>query len=150
MFLNYLKITLRNLKRQKGYSFINIFGLAIGMASAILILFWIQDELSYDRFHTLSDRLYRVTDYERYSNGEEIIFSMNPADLAPTLLENIPEIINTCRLRSIGSTRVSMLWACRNHLFSVFCTITPLAMSYFNTETTDLMNPDLHLLTHLF
>jgi ABC-type antimicrobial peptide transport system permease subunit len=103
MFYNYLKIALRNLKRQKGYSLINIAGLAIGMASAILILLWIQDELSYDRFHQYSDRLYRVTDYEKYSNGEEVFFSMNPADLAPTLLETYPEIINTCRLRTIGN-----------------------------------------------
>jgi len=51
MFKNYLKISLRNIKRHKGYSFINIAGLAIGMAICILILLWVQDELNYDRFH---------------------------------------------------------------------------------------------------
>ena len=101
MFRNYLKIALRNLKRQKGYAFINIAGLAMGMACAILILLWVQDELSYDRFHSNSDRLFRVADYEKYSNGEEVTFSMNPADLAPTLMEEFPEIINAARLRTI-------------------------------------------------
>jgi len=51
MFKNYIKIALRNIKKHKGYSFINIAGLAIGMACCILILLWVQDELDYDQFH---------------------------------------------------------------------------------------------------
>ena len=51
MFRNYLKIALRNLWRHKGYSFINIAGLAVGMACTLFILLWVQDELSFDRFH---------------------------------------------------------------------------------------------------
>ncbi len=60
MFQNYLKIALRNLKKHKGYSFINITGLAIGMACCILIFLFVQEELSYDNFHKDLDRLYRV------------------------------------------------------------------------------------------
>lgn len=60
MIKNYLKIALRNIRNHKGYSFINIFGLAVGMACCILILLWVQDELSYDRFHEHRDRIYRV------------------------------------------------------------------------------------------
>ena len=60
MFKNYLKITLRNLKKYKGYSFINIAGLAIGMDCCILIFLFVQEELSYDNFHKDLDRLYRV------------------------------------------------------------------------------------------
>lgn len=63
MFKNYLKIALRNIKRHKGYSFINIVGLAIGMACCIMILFWVQDELSYNKFHEKADSLYLVRDY---------------------------------------------------------------------------------------
>ena len=53
----------RNIKKHKGYSFINIVGLAIGMAYCILILLWVQDELSYDSFHRNRDQLYRIMSY---------------------------------------------------------------------------------------
>ncbi|MCG6912750.1 ABC transporter permease, partial [bacterium BMS3Abin03] len=66
MFTNYIKVAIRNLKKYKGYSFINILGLSVGMACTILILLWVQDELSYDRFLPDSDRLYRVIDSEKY------------------------------------------------------------------------------------
>ena len=65
MFKNYFNITFRNLKKYKGFSFINIFGLAVGMACTLLILLWVQDELSYDRFFPNADRLYRVIDSEK-------------------------------------------------------------------------------------
>ncbi|MGB3863131.1 MAG: ABC transporter permease [Candidatus Aminicenantaceae bacterium] len=62
MIKNYIKIALRNLSRHKGYSFINIAGLAIGMACCILILLWVQDELSFDRFHKNADSIYHFMD----------------------------------------------------------------------------------------
>ena len=62
MFSNYLKIAWRNLLRNKVNSFINIAGLAIGIASVILILFFVQDELRYDRFFKQADRIYQVND----------------------------------------------------------------------------------------
>ena len=58
MIRNYLTIALRNLLKNKGFSFINILGLAVGMASAILILLWINDEVGYDQFHEKKDRIY--------------------------------------------------------------------------------------------
>jgi putative ABC transport system permease protein len=61
MIKNYLKIALRNVKKHKGYSFINIAGLVVGMLCCILILLWVQDELSYDRYHKNADRIYRIT-----------------------------------------------------------------------------------------
>lgn len=67
MLLNYLKITLRNLHRNLTYSFINIFGLSIGIACSILILLWIGDEFKYDRFHERSDRLYKVMMNQTFS-----------------------------------------------------------------------------------
>jgi putative ABC transport system permease protein len=60
MLKNYLKITLRNILKYKGYSIINILGLAIGMAACILILIYVQDELSYDNFHKDADRIFRT------------------------------------------------------------------------------------------
>jgi len=61
MFKNYIKIAFRNLRRHKGYSLINILGLAVGITACILILLFVQDELSYDQFHVKKDRIYRVT-----------------------------------------------------------------------------------------
>ena len=60
MFKNYLKVAFRNLRKHKGYSIINIAGLAAGMAVSILILLWVQDEVSYDRFNANAGEIYRV------------------------------------------------------------------------------------------
>lgn len=103
MLKNYLKITLRNLRKHKGYSFINITGLAVGMASTIMILLWVKDELSFDRFHQNADRIYRITDYEKYSNGEEVTFTMNPPALAATLKDEYPEIVEAVRIRKLSN-----------------------------------------------
>lgn len=70
MFKNYLKIALRNLSRHKGYSFINISGLALGMACCILILLYVNDELNYDRFHENYREIYRVNIQEEMADGE--------------------------------------------------------------------------------
>ena len=82
MLKNYLKIALRNIRRHKGYSFINIAGLAIGMAACILILLWVQDELSYDRFHKKSNHLYRVFAEFTYANEN---WAVTPIPLAPAI-----------------------------------------------------------------
>jgi len=60
MFRNYFKIALRNIVKNRTTSFINILGLSVGMAAAILIFEWIQNELSYDQFHANTDNLYKV------------------------------------------------------------------------------------------
>jgi putative ABC transport system permease protein len=94
MFKNYLKITLRNLKKNKIYSFINISGLAIGIACCILIVLWVQDELSYDRFHENAENLYVAT----FSNGSKV----TPTALSGFLKDEYPEILHTSRFRNIG------------------------------------------------
>ena len=106
MFKNYFNIAFRNLKKYKGFSFINILGLAVGMACTLLILLWVQDELSYDRFFPNADRLCRVIDSEKYSNGEESLFSLNPPSLAPVLVNQYPEIVDAARLRTVKSSVV--------------------------------------------
>jgi len=96
MFQNYLKVTWRNIKRYKGYSSINIIGLAVGLACCILILLWVQDELSYDRFHANADDLYRaVTEYHKTSPATH--YWPVCAPLAPALKEDYPEIIKATR-----------------------------------------------------
>jgi len=96
MFRNYLKVALRNLKRHKIYSLINIFGLSIGMACTILILLWIQNELSYDRFHENVKDIYRVVHESLISGGYSV---GTPAPLAASLKNESPDIINTVRFR---------------------------------------------------
>ena len=87
MFMNYLKIALRILKRHKGYSFINIFGLAVGMACTIIILLWVQDELSFDRFHENGDNLYKIT-----VTSDQTTWNSSPWALISVLKKDFPEI----------------------------------------------------------
>ena len=92
MFKNYFKTTLRNLKRHKGYSFINITGLALGIACTILILLWVQDELSYDRFNKSADQIYRVVKYSDYG-GDILHVALTPGPLARAMKEELPEVL---------------------------------------------------------
>ena len=101
MFRNYLKITIRNLKKHKGYSFINIFGLAVGMACCILILLWVYDEITTDKFHENDNCLYQIGSRVLIS-GEWQTWGGAPPALGPALKEEYPEIINTARLNGIG------------------------------------------------
>jgi len=75
---NYLKVTFRNFWRNKGYAFINIFGLAIGIASCILILLYVNDEFSYDQFHEKSDHIYRVLTDTKWGDQEGIAYTSPP------------------------------------------------------------------------
>lgn len=101
MFRNYLKATFRNIFRHKVYSLINVSGLAIGITSAILILLWVQDELSYDRFHEKADRIYRVDARgvigNTYNNQ-----TGTPAPLAVALKNDFPEVEQAVRFYSVG------------------------------------------------
>ena len=98
MFFSYIKTAFRNLRKYKGYSFINIAGLAVGIACCILILMWVRDEMSYDGFHVKADRLFRAVEQQTYSGGELFPVAVTPAPLGPALKDEIPEIADTCRL----------------------------------------------------
>ncbi len=93
---NYFKIASRRIRRHKGFSFINIAGLAIGMACAIIILLWVQNELSYDRFHENRDSLFRVAAFVTFPN-RSAHSALGPPPLAPALKEEFPEIIQSTR-----------------------------------------------------
>jgi len=92
MFKNYMKIAIRNLKRHKGFSFINITGLALGIACFLFILVYVQDELSYDGFHEDADSIYQILTHTDIKNN-----SITPTPLAPKLKEECPEIIDAAR-----------------------------------------------------
>lgn len=94
MLKNYLKIAIRNLSRHPAYSILNISGLAIGMAASILILLWVQNELSYDRFNANADQIYRIT----VEASDQFKAATNPAGMPAGLQAAMPEIRNTLRL----------------------------------------------------
>lgn len=91
MFKNYLKIAVRNLIKNKLFSFINIGGLAIGLACTILIMLWVRDELSFDHFHKNAATLYRVNWDFKWNNNEGV-GPGTPPPLAATLVNEIPEV----------------------------------------------------------
>lgn len=97
MFKNYIKISFRNLWKHRGYSFINISGLAVGIACCLLIVLYIQDELNYDRHHVHVDETYRVT-LDLKLPGAEYNLASTMAILGPTLKDDLPEITQYTRL----------------------------------------------------
>jgi predicted permease len=101
MLRNYLIIAIRSLLRQKGFSLINILGLATGLACTLLILLWVQDELSYDKFHRFADRLYRVEE-DQYYSGEVYHVNVTPYPSGPVWKDEIPEIEEACRYQWHG------------------------------------------------
>ncbi len=97
MVKNYLKIAIRNIKKYKAYSFINIAGLAIGMACCILIIQFVQDELSYDHHHEKADRIYRLVDALDLSEPTSRYFALSSAPFAPSLKSEFPEVKDAVR-----------------------------------------------------
>src|SRR5580658_6154806 len=93
MFKNYLTSAIRSLRRHKLFSFINIFGLATGMACSILILLWVQDERSYDQFNVNAPQLYRLTD-----ELSGVKAAVTPLPTAPALKQQIPAVKDFTRL----------------------------------------------------
>jgi ABC-type antimicrobial peptide transport system permease subunit len=100
MFKNYLIVAVRNIRRHKVYSFINLTGLAVGMACTVLILLWIQDELSYDRFHENADDIYRVIQNINFAD-HSTTWAITQGPLGPSLTKDFAEIINYTRTKPI-------------------------------------------------
>ncbi|MBE9509251.1 MAG: ABC transporter permease, partial [Bacteroidetes bacterium] len=97
MFFNYLKIAIRNIQRQKFYTFINITGLTIGFITSLLIVLYIVDEFSYDKFHNDAELIYRVNLFGRMS-GQEFNSCYTSAPVAASFVEEIPEVEEVCRI----------------------------------------------------
>src|SRR6266487_277566 len=104
MIKNYFKTTLRNLWKNKTNSFLNIFGLAIGIACAAFIFLWVEDEVSYDSFNVKKNRLYFARVNAILDAGIWTHWS-TPGIMAPAMQAEIPGIANTCRT-SEGDTRL--------------------------------------------
>ena len=97
MITNFLKIAIRSLFKYKSSTFINIAGLAVGLAATILILMWIQQELSYDKFYTDSELLYRVEQDQNYGDGDPYHVTVTPVPAGPVWKSDIAEITDFTR-----------------------------------------------------
>ncbi len=100
MFVTNLKVSVRSLRRNPGFAAINMGGLAVGMAACILIMLFVRDELSFDAFHSKSDRIVRVIDQRIGADGQEQILGLAPPGAALTALEQIPEVESAVRMFS--------------------------------------------------
>jgi putative ABC transport system permease protein len=107
MLKNYLITALRNIRRQKGYSFLNITGLAIGITCFILISLYVQNELSYDKYHKDSDKIYRVCSEHPFVYHGKNQSAITPAPLAPALVGDLPEVVSSVRFTDDSNVLLS-------------------------------------------
>ena len=98
MLKNYIKIALRNLIRHKGYTFINIFGLATGIICCLLILVYVQDELSYDKYHEKAEQIYRIVN-AGVIRGNQIEMPLVSGPWGPAMVEEFPEVLKAVRIK---------------------------------------------------
>ncbi|AXE19610.1 ABC transporter permease [Runella rosea] len=105
MLRNYLKIAFRSLLKHKGFTFINIAGLSLGLTSFLVIALYVQDELGYDRFHQKADRIYRVSRYFKSTDGQ---ISLRLGTVAPAFFphfkNDFPEVEQITRLLEYEGT----------------------------------------------
>lgn len=98
MIKNYLKIAFRNLKKQKLYTLINVGGLALGMATAVLLMLWVYNEFTYDNYHEKSGKIYRVTSHIKVNKDETWHWSLTPMMLADKLTATFDEVEMATRM----------------------------------------------------
>src|SRR5687767_9879228 len=106
MFRSYLKIGWRSLLKNKGLFSINITGLAMGIATCLIIMLFVVDELSYDRYNKKADRIVRII-LKGKVNGEVIKEAITPAPVAPTLKNEFPEVVEATRIIRFGSPKIA-------------------------------------------
>ncbi|MES2428774.1 MAG: ABC transporter permease [Bacteroidota bacterium] len=104
MIRNYIKTAFRSLLKNKSFTIINVLGLSLGLAACLLIVFYVADELSYDKFNTMADRIYRANTDIRYG-GNESSYAITPPPLAAAL-KNLPEVELAARLLHNGGIRI--------------------------------------------
>ncbi|MBN1274188.1 MAG: ABC transporter permease [Candidatus Aminicenantes bacterium] len=150
LFKHYTKIVLRSMKKYKGYSFINIAGLGVGLACCILITLWIKFEVSYDKFHENSKNLYQIIGEQTLPNGDTRLFPNTPGALAHALKTERPEIINACRSNDWGEM---MLGTPEKRFLEQVRFVDPAFLEMFSVEfiegnaQTALSQPDSIVLT---
>jgi putative ABC transport system permease protein len=105
MFKNYLKTAWRNIRKNKLFSFINILGLSLGIATCFIIMLYVQDELSYDRFNKNADNIARVV-FHADINGGKINESVTMPPVAQTIKKDFPEVQDATRIKDVGKPKI--------------------------------------------
>src|SRR5688500_9208778 len=103
MIRNYIKIAFRSLMRIRAHSILDITGLSLGVASCILIILFVKDELTFDRFHSNAGRIYRAYAVEDWGDNQRFVDMVTPFPLGPALKDNLPEVESMVRLHNIGT-----------------------------------------------
>jgi len=98
MFKNYLKIAIRNINRNKITSFLNIFGLSIGISACVIIMLYLQDEVSFDLFHKDPDNIYRVINQVNFEGRDLQYHAVTPGVMAAALIDTYPEVVNSSKV----------------------------------------------------
>lgn len=98
MFNNYIKIAIRNLFRHKAYAIINIMGLTIGITCSTFLYLYVQNELSFDKFHSKSDRIFRVVEIDKKNTGDNYYYGQTTPALAPAISAEFPEVSDYTRV----------------------------------------------------
>src|SRR5476651_2495040 len=98
MIRNYIKTAFRSLMKNKGFTFINVFGLALGLATCLLIVFYVFDELSYDGYNANADRIFRLNEDVKFG-GVQNPYAITPPAAAAALKADFPEIEQVARFR---------------------------------------------------
>src|SRR6202789_3672476 len=105
MIKNFVKTAFRSLLKNKGFTAINVLGLALGLATCMLIVFYVFDELSYDGYNLNANRIYRVNNDIKF-NGVTNTYAVSPSPLAGALKTDFPEIEEVARFRGRGGAQV--------------------------------------------
>src|SRR5450432_3131970 len=150
MIRNYIKTALRSLLKNKGFTALNVLGLALGLATCLLIVFYVFDELNFDSYNKKSDRIYRINEEIKFG-GNENSYAVSPAPAAAALKSDFPEIEQVARFRNQGGNLVKkgnqnikedMMVYAENSILDIFT----LPMIYGNPSTA-LTEPNTIIIT---
>lgn len=136
MFKNHMKITLRTIRRHKGFSFINIVGLAVGMACIIIVMLWVRYELSFERHHEKAERIFRIAS-ESHAFPPPTKMVVTPPPMAKALVQEFPEIETSARLSRGGGKKIFS--SGNHHFFESFYAVDP---SFFQVFTFEFVEGD--------
>jgi putative ABC transport system permease protein len=129
MIKNLLLVAIRNFKRDKWYSILNILGLTIGITSSLFLIFYIKDELSFDRYHKKADRIYRINSYIKEPDKDAMKLAITPFLMGPVLKKDYPEVEEAVRFAGAGKTMYKngdlsfyedKIFYCDSNVFKVF------------------------------